>query len=130
VARPCVLACIAAAGRDRDHVAYGGGRVRIVDGVSRSLNEYLLIPGLTAEDCTTGNVDLSTSLARHPPGGRGVLRIALPVVSAIMEAVSSPRLAIALAQAGGIGFIHQNQPVAEQAADIRSVKRFPVKSAW
>jgi IMP dehydrogenase len=78
--------------------------VRIVDGVSRSLNEYLLIPGLTAEDCTPGNVDLSTSLARHPAGGQSPLRVALPLVSAIMGAVSSPEMAIALAQAGGLGF--------------------------
>jgi IMP dehydrogenase len=103
--------------------AYGGEHVIVLDEVSRSLNEYLLIPGLTTEDCTPGNVDLSTSLVRHPVGGHSSLRIALPVVSAIMEAVSSPRLAIALAQAGGIAFIHQNHPVAEQAADIQAVKR-------
>jgi IMP dehydrogenase len=97
--------------------------VKVLDEVSRSLNEYLLIPGLTTEDCTPENVDLSTSLVKYPVGGEAALRVALPVVSAIMEAVSSPRMAIALAQAGGIAFIHQNQPVAEQAADIRAVKR-------
>jgi IMP dehydrogenase len=97
--------------------------VRILDEVSRSLNEYLLIPGLTGEDCTPGNVSLSAPLVRHPAGGEAPLRVALPLCSAIMEAVSSPRMAIALAQAGGIGFIHQNQPVEEQAEDVRSVKR-------
>jgi IMP dehydrogenase len=97
--------------------------VRILDEVSRSLNEYLLIPGLTDEECTPANVSLSTPLVRHPVGGQASLRVALPLCSAVMEAVSSPKMAIALAQAGGIGFIHQNQPVEEQAEDIRSVKR-------
>jgi len=97
--------------------------VRILDDVSRSLNEYLLIPGLTREDRTPTNVSLSAPLVRHPAGGEAPLRVALPLCSAIMEAVSSPRMAIALAQAGGIGFIHQNQPAQQQAEDVRSVKR-------
>ena len=88
--------------------------MRILDEVSRSLNEYLLIPGLTGEDCTPANVSLSAPLVRHPAGGEAPLRVALPLCSAIMEAVSSPRMAIALAQAGGIGFIHQNQPAGQQ----------------
>jgi IMP dehydrogenase len=97
--------------------------VQILDEVSRSLNEYLLIPGLTDEDCTPASVDLSAPLERHPVGEQAPLRVALPLCSAIMEAVSSPRMAIALAQAGGIGFIHQNQPVDAQAEEVRSVKR-------
>jgi IMP dehydrogenase len=97
--------------------------VRILDEVSRSLNEYLLIPGLTGEDCTPANVSLSAPLVRHQAGAEAPLRVALPLCSAIMEAVSSPRMAIALAQAGGIGFIHQNQPAGQQAEDVRAVKR-------
>jgi len=97
--------------------------VRILDEVSRSLNEYLLIPGLTGEDCTPANVSLSAPLVRHPVGAEAPLRVALPLCSAIMEAVSSPRMAISLAQAGGIGFIHQNQPVEQQAEEVRAVKR-------
>lgn len=97
--------------------------MRILDEVSRSLNEYLLIPGLTGEDCTPAAVDLSAPLVRHPVGGQSPLRLALPLCSAIMEAVSSPRMAIALAQAGGIGFLHQNQPVGAQAEEVRAVKR-------
>jgi IMP dehydrogenase len=97
--------------------------LRILDEVSRSLNEYLLIPGLTGEDCTTTTVSLSAPLVRHPVGKEAPLRVALPLCSAIMQAVSSPRMAIALAQAGGIGFIHQNQPVGQQAEDVRGVKR-------
>jgi IMP dehydrogenase len=97
--------------------------MEIIDEVSRSLSEYLLIPNLTTEDCTPENVDLSAPLVRHAAGADAPLRIALPLCSAIMEAVSSPQMAIALAQTGGIGFIHQNQSVADQAADVRDVKR-------
>jgi IMP dehydrogenase len=97
--------------------------VIVLDEVSRSLDEYLLITRLTTEKCTPENIDLSAPLVRHPAGEQAPLRVALPVVSAIMAAVSSPEMAIALAQAGGIAFIHQNQPVEEQAADIRAVKR-------
>ncbi len=97
--------------------------MRILDEVSRSLNEYLLLPGLTTADCTPENVDLSAALVRYRVGDQAPLRVALPLVSAIMEAVSSSRLAIALAQAGGLAFIHQNQPVGDQADDVRAVKR-------
>jgi IMP dehydrogenase len=97
--------------------------MRILDEVSRSLNEFLLIPGLTGEECTPANVDLSAPLVRHRVEEEAPLRVALPLCSAIMEAVSSPRMAVALAQAGGVAFIHQNQPVEQQARDVRSVKR-------
>ncbi|MFI2651424.1 IMP dehydrogenase [Micromonospora fulviviridis] len=97
--------------------------VVILPEVSRTLNEYLLVPNLTTEDCTPDNVDLSAPVVRHPVGGTSPLRIAVPLVSAIMQAVSSPRLAIALAQTGGLSFIHQNQTVEAQAESVSAVKR-------
>ncbi|HTJ38885.1 MAG TPA: IMP dehydrogenase [Dactylosporangium sp.] len=97
--------------------------VQILPEVSRTLNEYLLVPNLTTEDCVPDNVDLSAPIVRHPVGETSSLRIAVPLVSAIMMAVSSPRLAIALAQTGGLGFIHQNQDVAAQAKQVGAVKR-------
>jgi IMP dehydrogenase len=97
--------------------------VRVLEEISRSLSEYLLIPGLTTVECAPENVSLSTPLVRHPVGRQAPLQATLPMVSAIMEAVSSPRLAIALAQAGGLAFIHQNQSAESQAADVRAVKR-------
>jgi IMP dehydrogenase len=68
-------------------------------------------------------VDLSTPLVRHRVGEPAPLRIAVPMVSAVMEAVSSPRLAIALAQCGGLAFIHPNQTIDKQADMVRAVKR-------
>lgn len=97
--------------------------MKILDETSRTLNEYLLVPNLTTEDCTTENVDMKTPLVRHKVGEKSAIEIAIPITSAIMQAVSSPRLAIALAQTGGISFIHQNQPAERQAEMVNSVKR-------
>jgi IMP dehydrogenase len=97
--------------------------VKILDEVSRTLNEYLLVPNLTTADCTPDNVDLSVPLVRHRVGQESAIRVATPLTSAIMGAVSSSRLAIALAQCGGLSFVHQNQSVADQAAMVASVKR-------
>ncbi len=62
-------------------------------------------------------VDLSTQLTQN-------LRIRLPFVSAAMDTVSEARLAVAMAQLGGISIIHKNMSVAEQAAQIAKVKKF------
>jgi IMP dehydrogenase len=97
--------------------------VKILDEVSRTLNEFLLVPGLTTAGCVPENVDLSVPLVRHRVGEPSPVRVATPLTSAIMGAVSSPRLAIALAQTGGLSFIHQNQSIAEQARMIGAVKR-------
>ena len=52
------------------------------------------------------------------------LELNIPIVSAAMDTVTEARLAIALAQEGGIGIIHKNFPPAEQAAQVAKVKRF------
>ncbi|MBS0224813.1 MAG: IMP dehydrogenase [Proteobacteria bacterium] len=52
------------------------------------------------------------------------LRLNLPIVSAAMDTVTDARLAIAMAQLGGIGILHKNMSVAEQAASVRRVKSF------
>lgn len=97
--------------------------MKILDEVSRTLNEFLLVPGLTTAGCTPDTVDLGAPLVRHRVGEPAAIRVATPLTSAIMGAVSSPRLAIALAQCGGLSFVHQNQPVAAQAAMVEAVKR-------
>ncbi|MFB7291472.1 IMP dehydrogenase [Actinacidiphila glaucinigra] len=97
--------------------------MKILPEISRTLSEYLLIPGLTTEDCTPGTVDLGAPLVRHRVGEEPGIRVATPMVSAIMQAVSSPALAVALAQVGGLSFIHQNQLIEDQAADVLAVKR-------
>ena len=62
-------------------------------------------------------VSLETRLTRN-------LRLSIPVVSAAMDTVTESRLAIALAQAGGIGILHKNMPARQQADEVSRVKRF------
>ncbi len=63
------------------------------------------------------DVRLSTQLTRN-------IRINLPIVSAAMDTVTEARLAIAMAQLGGIGILHKNMGAAEQAAQVAMVKNF------
>src|SRR5436190_22716883 len=51
------------------------------------------------------------------------IELNVPVVSAAMDTVTESRLAIALAQQGGIGIIHKNMPIDKQAAEVDKVKR-------
>src|SRR5438128_10537275 len=61
-------------------------------------------------------VDVSTNLTRH-------IRLNVPLVSAAMDTVTESRLAIAMAQQGGLGVIHKNLSVDEQASEVDRVKR-------
>jgi IMP dehydrogenase len=63
------------------------------------------------------DVELSTRLTRD-------LRINAPIVSAAMDTVTEARLAIAMAQAGGIGVVHKNMTLSEQAEQVRIVKKY------
>jgi IMP dehydrogenase/GMP reductase len=94
----------------------------VIPEVSRTFNEFLLLPNRTRTDCLPESVDLSTALVRHEAGQAPSLTLDLPFTSAIMQAVSSPELAIALAECGGLGFLHHNQPIADQAAQVWAVK--------
>src|ERR1044071_665706 len=63
------------------------------------------------------DASLKTRLSRK-------LELNIPIVSAAMDTVTEARLAIAIAQEGGIGIIHKNLPPAAQAAEVAKVKRF------
>jgi IMP dehydrogenase len=97
---------------------------QILPGVSRTFNEFLLLPNRTSAGCAPADIDLSAALARHAPGEPAALTLGVPVTSAIMQAVSSPELAVALARCGGLAFLSHNQPVEDQAAAVRQVKTF------
>ncbi len=90
---------------------------------SRTFSEYLLLPNLTTKDCIPDKVDLTTPLVRYRRGEIPALSIKLPFASAIMQAVSDDRMAIALAQLGGISFLYASQPVSRQANMVRKVKQ-------
>lgn len=91
---------------------------------SRTFSEYLLIPNLTTKECVPENVDLKTPLVRFKQGETSKFHLNIPLTSAIMQSVSDSGLAIALARSGGLSFIFGSQPVADQAAMVRRVKKF------
>ncbi len=96
---------------------------KIYSELSRTFNEYLLIPNLTTPLCTPDRIDLTAPLTRHREGEEH-LRLNIPLVSAIMQAVSDHKLAISLARCGGLAFIFGAQSINSQAEMIKEVKRF------
>jgi len=89
---------------------------------SRTFSEYLLVPGYTGPDCIPANVDLSTPLVKFRKGEEPELKLNIPMTSAIMQSVSGVKLAVALAQEGGISFIYGSQTAENEAAMVARVK--------
>ena len=85
----------------------------IDDGLT--FDDVLLVPDYS--DVLPREVRLSTRLTRG-------IELQIPLLAAAMDTVTEGRLAIALAQEGGIGIIHKNMSPAEQALQVRSVKKF------
>ncbi|HHY54853.1 MAG TPA: IMP dehydrogenase [Chloroflexi bacterium] len=79
-----------------------------------TFDDVLLIPGYT--ETLPNQVNLSTTL--HPR-----LQLNIPILSAAMDTVTESELAIALARQGGLGVIHRNLSIEDQAAEVDKVKR-------
>lgn len=79
-----------------------------------TFDDVLLIPA--ASDVLPSTVDLSTVLA---PG----IKLNIPLISAAMDTVTESKLAIAMAREGGVGIIHKNMSIEEQASQVDKVKR-------
>jgi len=92
--------------------------------VSRTFNEYLLIPGLTDKNCYPSNVSLKVPLVKFNKGEKSDIELNIPAVSAIMQSVSDHNLAIALARNGGLSFIFGSQSVQSQCEMVQRVKKF------
>ena len=88
---------------------------------SRTFSEYLLVPGYSSAECIPNNVSLKTPVVRFKKGEEPALTINIPLVSAIMQAVSGEKLAVALAKEGGISFIYGSQTIEDEAAMVRRV---------
>ncbi|MGJ8670191.1 MAG: IMP dehydrogenase [Oceanococcus sp.] len=80
-----------------------------------TFDDVLLVPAYS--EVLPRQVDLSTQLTRD-------LTLNIPLLSAAMDTVTEGRLAIALAQEGGIGIIHKNMSIEQHAAEVRMVKKF------
>ena len=96
----------------------------IVDDVSRTFSEYLLIPRLSERMHTPNNVSLKTPISRFKKGEEPRLSLNIPFAAASMQAVSGEKMGIALAREGGMAFVFCSQPIESQAAMIRSVRNF------
>ena len=80
-----------------------------------TFDDVLLRPG--ESDIVPSMADTSTQLTR-------AIRLNIPILSAAMDTVTEADMAIAMAQLGGIGVLHRNLTVEQQADAVRSVKRF------
>ena len=80
-----------------------------------TFDDVLLQPG--ASEVMPTEVDTASSFTRE-------IRLNIPLVSAAMDTVTESRLAIAMAQSGGMGILHRNLSVEQQADQVREVKRF------
>mgnify|MGYP001825614826 CR=1 FL=1 len=80
-----------------------------------TFDDVLLQPGYSS--VLPHEVDLSTQLTRD-------IRLNIPILSAAMDTVTEARLAIALAQEGGIGIIHKNMTIEQQARQVFQVKKY------
>ncbi|MGH8281485.1 MAG: IMP dehydrogenase, partial [Gammaproteobacteria bacterium] len=80
-----------------------------------TFDDVLLVPAYSA--VLPRDVELKTRLTRG-------ITLNIPLLSAAMDSVTEARLAIAMAQEGGIGIIHKNMTPEEQARQVRAVKKF------
>ncbi len=96
----------------------------IFNEVSRTFNEYLIIPGLTTKQHTPDNINLRTPLVKFKKGEEPSISLNIPFVSSIMQAVSDSGMAIALAKEGGLSFIYGSQSVESQALMVKKVKNY------
>ncbi|MBQ9897746.1 MAG: IMP dehydrogenase [Synergistaceae bacterium] len=91
---------------------------------SHTFSEYLLVPTYSSAECVPANVSLKTPLCRFRKGEEPELSLNIPLTSAVMQAVSDDRMAIALAREGGVSFIFCSQSIASQAEMVNKVKRY------
>ncbi|MCG3170611.1 MAG: Inosine-5'-monophosphate dehydrogenase [Pseudomonadales bacterium] len=80
-----------------------------------TFDDVLLVPG--ESEVVAKDVSLQTRLTR-------TITLNIPLMSAAMDTVTEARLAIAIAQEGGIGIVHKNMSAEQQAEEVRAVKRF------
>lgn len=91
---------------------------------SHTFNEYLLIPGYSSAECIPANVSLKTPLVKFRKGEQSAITMNIPMVSAIMQAVSGEKLAVALATEGGVSFIYGSQSIEDEAAMVARAKSY------
>ena len=80
-----------------------------------TFDDVLLVPGYS--NVIPANVSLKTQITRN-------IELSMPLLSAAMDTVTEASLAIAMAQEGGLGILHKNMTIEQQALEVRKVKKF------
>ena len=96
---------------------------KVLEDISRTFNEFLLLPNLTTEKCISENVSLKAPLVKFKKGEEPKYSANIPMVSAIMQSVSGEKMGVALAREGGMAFIYGAQSIEDQAAMVYRVKK-------
>ncbi|ANE22036.1 inosine-5-monophosphate dehydrogenase [Denitrobacterium detoxificans] len=91
---------------------------------SRTFNAYLLVPGYSSSENRPENVSLKTPLVKFKKGEEPAISLNIPMVSAIMQAVSDDGMSVALATEGGMSFIYGSQTIEDEAAMVARVKDY------
>ena len=89
--------------------------IEIVDHIGLTFDDVLLVP--QASEILPSEVDVTTRITK-------TVTLNIPIISSAMDTVTESRLAIAMAQAGGIGVIHRNLTPEQQAKEVEAVKKF------
>ena len=95
----------------------------ILPDISRTFNEFLLLPNLTTEKCIPSEVSLKTPLVKLKKGETAKYSANVPMVSAIMQSVSGEKMGVSLAREGGLAFIFGSQSIESQAEMVYRVKK-------
>ncbi|NMB23653.1 MAG: IMP dehydrogenase, partial [Corynebacterium sp.] len=98
----------------QSRVSTGGDDPNKVALVGLTFDDVLLLPD--ASDIVPSDVDTSTQVTRN-------IRLSTPIISAAMDTVTEARMAIAMARQGGLGVLHRNLSIEEQAENVELVKR-------
>ena len=80
-----------------------------------TFDDVLLVPGYS--NIIPANVSLKTQITRN-------IELNMPLLSAAMDTVTEASLAIAMAQEGGLGILHKNMAIGQQAQEVKKVKKF------
>ena len=101
-------------GDDDNAVSTGGDDPAKIAMLGLTFDDVLLLPA--ASDVVPARADTSSQVTKR-------IRLKVPLVSSAMDTVTEARMAIAMARAGGMGVLHRNLPVTEQAGQVEMVKR-------